>query len=88
MKLRLLEATAKTWEMFPAQTDLAAREIETAVRDGAAWIDVIDRGPGVPADDVERLKRPFTRATEARSRADGAAGAGPCESSERARGVL
>jgi len=51
-------------------------EIETAVRDGAAWIDVIDRGPGVPADDVERLKRPFTRATEARSRADGAAGAG------------
>lgn len=31
MRLRLLEATAKTWEMFPAQTDLAAREIVIAI---------------------------------------------------------
>ncbi len=30
-KLRLLEATAKTWEMFPAQTDLSAREIVIAI---------------------------------------------------------
>ena len=41
-----------------------------------ACIEVADRGPGIAADDVERLKQPFTRATEARARADGAAGAG------------
>jgi hypothetical protein len=29
--VRLVEATAKTWEMFPAQTDLAAREIVIAI---------------------------------------------------------
>jgi len=37
---------------------------------------VSDRGVGIPPDQVERLKQPFTRATEARARADGAAGAG------------
>ena len=31
MKLRLMEATAKTWEMFPAQTDLAAKEMVIAI---------------------------------------------------------
>lgn len=30
-KVRLVEATAKTWEMFPAQTDLAAREMVIAI---------------------------------------------------------
>ena len=39
-------------------------------------VEVADRGPGIPVDDVERLKKPFTRAGEARARADGAAGAG------------
>ncbi len=29
--MRLVEATAKTWEMFPAQTDLAAKEIVIAI---------------------------------------------------------
>ena len=36
--------------------DLATR------REGdAVVIEVGDRGPGIPADQVERLKRPFTR---------------------------
>ena len=39
-------------------------------------LDVADRGAGVPPRDVERLKQPFTRASAARSRSDGAAGAG------------
>jgi len=46
------------------------------VRDAMACIEVADRGAGVAPADVERLKQPFTRATEARARADGAAGAG------------
>jgi two-component system osmolarity sensor histidine kinase EnvZ len=35
-------------------------------RDGAA-IEVLDRGPGIPAEEVERLKQPFTRLETARS---------------------
>ncbi|HET9046155.1 MAG TPA: ATP-binding protein [Casimicrobiaceae bacterium] len=51
-------------------------EVSTAQRNDALVLDVADRGVGVPPSEVERLKRPFTRATAARARADGAAGAG------------
>jgi len=51
-------------------------EVSTSLRDGRAVLDVTDRGPGVHPEDVERLKQPFTRASAARTRADGAAGAG------------
>jgi two-component system osmolarity sensor histidine kinase EnvZ len=51
-------------------------EVTTMQRDGATVVDVVDRGPGVARDDVERLKQPFTRAGAARTRSDGAAGAG------------
>jgi two-component system osmolarity sensor histidine kinase EnvZ len=46
-------------------------EIE-ARRDGAwAVIEVRDRGPGIPVDEAERMKRPFTRLEAARSDAGG-----------------
>jgi len=51
-------------------------EVRTWKRDREAGLDVADRGPGIPPADVERLKQPFTRASAARTRADGAAGAG------------
>jgi two-component system osmolarity sensor histidine kinase EnvZ len=35
-------------------------------------IEVGDRGPGIPADQVDRVKRPFTRLDEARSNTGGA----------------
>lgn len=35
-------------------------------------IDVADRGPGIPAEEFERLKLPFTRLNEARSNTTGA----------------
>ncbi len=39
-----------------------------ARRDGAeVVIEVLDRGPGIPEGEAERLKRPFTRLDEARS---------------------
>jgi len=51
-------------------------QINTALAGDRVWLDVADRGDGIPPDQVERLKQPFTRASAARAREDGAAGAG------------
>ena len=40
-KLRLVEAVAKTWEMFPAQTDLAAREIVIAITGQSSSTEIV-----------------------------------------------
>jgi two-component system osmolarity sensor histidine kinase EnvZ len=52
----------------------AAPPLEVATRrEGErALIEVMDRGPGVPAAEAERLKRPFTRLDESRSGPGGA----------------
>ena len=47
-------------------------EIETRRDGGRALIEVMDRGPGVPQSEAERLKRPFARLDEARSGRGGA----------------
>jgi two-component system osmolarity sensor histidine kinase EnvZ len=47
-------------------------EIETRRDGGRVLVEVMDRGPGVPQDEAERLKRPFTRLDEARSGRGGA----------------
>jgi two-component system osmolarity sensor histidine kinase EnvZ len=65
---------------------MIANLIDNALRYGAPPVDVVtradgrsavlevaDRGPGIAADQVERLKRPFTRGEPART---GGAGAG------------
>jgi two-component system osmolarity sensor histidine kinase EnvZ len=51
-------------------------EISTVRSGDHVWLDVTDRGPGISPSEVERLKQPFTRASTARAREDGAAGAG------------
>jgi len=51
-------------------------EIRTFASPGMAILEVADRGPGIASKDVERLKQPFTRATDSRARDDGAPGAG------------
>jgi len=51
-------------------------EVTTSRAGDEVVLDVADRGPGIPPSQVERLKQPFTRASVARSRSDGAAGAG------------
>ena len=57
---------------------LLVRHLATppAARAPRPTTEVRDRGHGIAPDDVARLKQPFTRASEARSREDGAAGAG------------
>ena len=47
-------------------------DIETRREGDGAIVDVLDRGPGVPAAEADRLKRPFTRLDEARSGKGGA----------------
>jgi two-component system osmolarity sensor histidine kinase EnvZ len=47
-------------------------ELEVEKRNGMALIEVRDRGPGIPAGETERLKRPFTRLEAARSGPPGA----------------
>jgi two-component system osmolarity sensor histidine kinase EnvZ len=51
-------------------------EVTTAIVDNRFVLDVADRGPGIPSDEVARLKQPFTRASAARTSASGVAGAG------------
>ncbi len=49
-----------------------AIEVHTAVSGGRAILSVLDRGPGIPPDFADYLKRPFTRVNEARSGTSGA----------------
>lgn len=38
---------------------------------GEIWLEISDHGPGIPASETERLKRPFTRLETARTNASG-----------------
>ena len=51
-------------------------DVATSVEGRNAVLTVADRGRGIAPADVERMKQPFTRSSEARARTDGAAGAG------------
>ena len=47
-------------------------EIRTSMGDGKICIEVLDRGPGIPEAEAERLKRPFTRLDDSRAGPGGA----------------
>jgi two-component system osmolarity sensor histidine kinase EnvZ len=47
-------------------------EVETTMQADRVVVEVRDRGPGIPAGEIERVKRPFTRLEHARSGAGGA----------------
>src|SRR6202795_3013882 len=49
---------------------------------GALWIVIRDRGPGVPAGDLERIFEPFYRVAESRDRDSGGEGIGLAITSE------
>ena len=49
----------------------AAPELETGCTGGRPFIRVLDRGPGIPASETERVKRPFTRLESARTNTKG-----------------
>ncbi len=45
--------------------------VKSAAVDGEIWLEISDRGPGIPPTEIERLKRPFTRLETARTNASG-----------------
>lgn len=45
--------------------------VATRVENGMIVLEVLDRGPGIPAESAERLKQPFTRLETARSGSGG-----------------
>ncbi|WP_295449135.1 ATP-binding protein [uncultured Thiodictyon sp.] len=51
-------------------------ELRAKSRDGACLIGVIDRGPGIPQDQIEAVFRPFHRVDASRSPATGGTGLG------------
>jgi two-component system, OmpR family, osmolarity sensor histidine kinase EnvZ len=42
-------------------------EVRTGCDAGTAWLEVLDRGPGIPGADAQRMLQPFTRMDSARS---------------------
>lgn len=53
-------------------SDTGPVELTLSREEGSLVIAVLDRGPGIAAEDAERLKQPFTRGEAARSNAGGA----------------
>lgn len=51
-------------------------EVELERRGGEVVIRVLDRGPGIPAQDLEKVMRPFYRVDNSRSRETGGTGLG------------
>ncbi len=47
-------------------------EVRAFAKDGFITVEVADRGPGIPASETERLKRPFTRLEQSRGALGGA----------------
>lgn len=45
--------------------------IKSAAVNGEIWLEISDHGPGIPANETDRLKRPFTRLETARTNASG-----------------
>ena len=52
--------------------ETTAVEVATRREGDRIVLDVLDRGPGIPEDEAERLKLPFTRLEAARTGASGA----------------
>jgi len=56
---------------MPAKASGAGAKGAAGAESGQAYVEVLDRGPGIPEEHAERLKQPFTRLDIARGTADG-----------------
>ncbi|HEY4374550.1 MAG TPA: ATP-binding protein [Burkholderiales bacterium] len=57
---------------YDGSSDPGTVELHSEVRGGRLLLSVQDRGPGIPAADLERMRRPFTRLEAARGGKPGA----------------
>jgi signal transduction histidine kinase len=63
-------------------------ELRLAVPAGGGWtVQVLDRGPGIPPADVERVMQPFVRLEDSRHRGTGGTGLGLAIASQLAQGL-
>ncbi|WP_313206498.1 HAMP domain-containing sensor histidine kinase [Stenotrophomonas sp.] len=62
-----------------------AVELRAAQLDALLQVDIMDRGPGIPAEDRERLLQPFQRSETSRSRTTGGTGLGLSVAANAAR---
>ncbi len=62
-----------------------AVELRAAQLDALLQVDIMDRGPGIPAEDRERLLQPFQRSETSRSRTTGGTGLGLAVATNAAR---
>jgi len=62
-----------------------AVELRAAQLDALLQVDIMDRGPGIPAEDWERLLQPFQRSETSRSRTTGGTGLGLAVAANAAR---
>lgn len=62
-----------------------AVELSAARVDALLQVDIMDRGPGIPAEDRERLLQPFQRSETSRSRTTGGTGLGLAVAANAAR---
>lgn len=63
----------------------SAVELRAARVDALLQVDIMDRGPGIPAEDRERLLQPFQRSETSRSRTTGGTGLGLAVAANAAR---
>jgi two-component system osmolarity sensor histidine kinase EnvZ len=54
-----------------AEDDIARVTLQTRVTHGRVELSVVDRGPGIPEDQVALITRPFYRVDTARTQANG-----------------
>jgi two-component system osmolarity sensor histidine kinase EnvZ len=74
LRLRRLGVRRAIMNLVDTALRHAGEPVEIAAhRSGdVGLVEVLDRGPGIPAGEAERLKRPFTRLSESRSGSGGA----------------
>jgi len=75
-RVRLAQALANLVDNALKYTERGRVTVAVGARDGRAWCEVRDTGPGIPPADLPRVFERFYRVDKARSRAKGGTGLG------------
>lgn len=75
-RVRIGQVLANLVDNAVKYTERGRVSVALGIRDGRAWCEVRDTGPGIPADDLPRLFERFYRVDKARSRDKGGTGLG------------